>query len=345
MKPRILITGGSGFLGRSIVREFLDPTAPVQVEAIRILDIADDPGFEDERVFFSKGDIRDFHQVKAACQGIDLVVHAAAIVDWGTKSPEEVYAVNYEGTENIVKACQEQGVGHLLFTSTLDVVFTGRSLVDIDEEHPYPPDYPNMYCRSKSLAEQLVVAANGPAFRTCSLRPSDIYGEGDPYHLDALFNMARTGFYVRIGDGTARSQHVYVGNMAHAHVLAAYALLAGNERIGGNAYFITDGPSENFFSFFDRIVFGAGYQVWPRNLWLPRRLAYSLGAVSEFGALLIRPFRHYNPQLSRFAVNYTCSTFTFSAEKARQDFGFYPKYSQEEAIARTAGFYKKREEQ
>ena len=128
--------------------------------------------------------------------------------------------------------------------------------------------------------------------------------------------------------------------MAHAHVLAARALLSGNSYIGGNAYFVTDGPGENFFTFFDRIVFGAGYRVWPRNLWLPQRLAYSLGAASEFGALLLRPFRHFNPQLSRFAVNYTCSTFTFSAEKARRHFGFEPKYSQEEALERTIGFYK-----
>ncbi len=336
----ILVTGGAGFLGQCIVRELLDPASPLPVRRICVFDIAPAPDFGDERVEVRRADVRNFEEVAAACQGMDVVIHAAAIVDWGTKLPEEVYAVNYGGTEHVLQACREQGVGHLIFTSTLDVVLTGRSLVDIDETQPYPPDYPNAYCRSKSLAEQLILAADSSTLRTCALRPSDIYGEDDPYHLEALFNMAKTGFYVRIGDGSAQSQHVYVGNMAHAHVLAAMALLGGNSHIGGNAYFITDSPGENFFTFFDRIVFGAGYRVWPRNLWLPRRLAYSLGAAAEFGAMLLRPFRHFNPQLSRFAVNYTTNTFTFTAEKARRDFGFHPKYSQEVALERTVAHYK-----
>jgi sterol-4alpha-carboxylate 3-dehydrogenase (decarboxylating) len=128
--------------------------------------------------------------------------------------------------------------------------------------------------------------------------------------------------------------------MAWAHVLAAKALLQGNQAIAGNAYFITDGPPANFFTFFDRIVEGAGYPIRPKNIWIPRNIAFMMGLISEGVALLARPFVKYAPKFSRFAVIYTCSNFTFTAAKARQDFGFEPKYSPEEAYRRTVDFYR-----
>ena len=113
------------------------------------------------------------------------------------------------------------------------------------------------------------------------------------------------------------------------------------KKIGGNAYFITDGEGTNFFKFFDKIVLASGYKIWPKNIWLPRKIAYSMGAISEFIAVLARPVKRYNPKFSRFAVTYTCNDFTFSSGKAKRDFGFEPRYSEEEALRRTSEFYKK----
>jgi nucleoside-diphosphate-sugar epimerase len=171
--------------------------------------------------------------------------------------------------------------------------------------------------------------------KTCSLRPADIYGEGDPYHIGSLIDMARGGFYVRLGNGKSKCQHVYVGNVAQAHVLAAAALLDGNDHIPGQAYFLSDGPPTNFFTFFDSFVEGAGYRIWPKNLWLPRWFAFTLGCISESIAFLIRPIKKYSPKMSRFAVTYTCTTYTFNADKARKDFGFIPKYSSQQAFDRS----------
>jgi sterol-4alpha-carboxylate 3-dehydrogenase (decarboxylating) len=183
------------------------------------------------------------------------------------------------------------------------------------------------------------------ALKTCVLRPADIFGEGDPYHIGSLINMARGGFYVRLGDGRSKCQHVYVGNIAHAHLMAAEALLSGNERVRGKAYFITDGPGSNFFRFFDAIVEAAGYKIWPRNLWLPRRFAYALGSISEAFAFLVRPVKKYSPKMSRFAVTYTCTDYTFGSERAREDFGFSPKYGEEEAFKRTVNHFMQKEKE
>ncbi len=290
---------------------------------------------------YMKGDICNYDDINKACKGIDIVIHTAAIVDWGTRSEKEVYHTNFTGTQNVINACKENNVTMLVYTSSLDAVITGTPLVDIDESQPYPEKHLNMYCESKCLSEKLVLAENSEKFKTCALRPSDIYGENDPYHIPPLIDMAKGGFYVRIGNGTAKSQHVYVRNMAWAHVLAAKALAENNPKVPGNVYFITDGPGCNFFTFFDEIVAASGYKIWPHNFRLPRRLTYFLGTVSEYLAMLIRPIKHYNPKLSRFAVMYTCTDFTFTSEKAHRDFGFTPKYSKEEAFKNTVRFFKR----
>lgn len=339
--PNILITGGSGFLGKRIVEEFFAPDSPLNINSIRVFDIRDYTGKFEEKIQFIKGDIQNQEDVYRACQGIDIVIHSAAIIDWGTKSEAEVMAVNVRGTENIIKACQDNGIQHLVVTSSLDSVFTGKPLVNIDENQPYPNTHHTIYCETKKLTEIAALEANGDKLKVVVLRPSDIYGEADPYHIDSLVDMAKSGFYVRLGNGKSNCQHVYVGNMAYAHVLAATALWTGNDKVFGQIYFITDGKGSNFFKFFDQVVAGAGYKIFPKNLWLPRGLAYSIGAISEGIAIILRPIKKYNPKFSRFAVTYTCTDFTFSAKKAKNDFGYEPKYSTEKALQNTIAYYTK----
>jgi nucleoside-diphosphate-sugar epimerase len=340
-KINVLVTGGSGFLGKAIIRELLDPASPVMPAKIRIFDLAEpSEKYDYEQVEYFRGDIRDAAALQDACKDIDMVIHSAAIVDWGIKSDEEVLAINVGGTENVIRACEANNVRYLVFTSSLDAVYSGRPLINIDESFPYPEDHKTSYCRSKYLAELAVMRANNERLKTCALRPSDIYGEADPYHIGSLVNMAKGGFYVRLGNGSASCQHIYVGNIAHAHLQAARALMNGSGTVAGNIYFLTDGPGSNFFKFFDQVVTGAGYRIWPKNIWLPRWLAFSMGSMSEFFAWLIRPVKHYHPKFSRFAVTYTCTNYTFNSDKAVRDFGFKPRYSKEEALARTINFYR-----
>jgi len=340
--PNILITGGSGFLGKRIVEEFLSDDSPLKPGLVKVFDIKPYDGKFDQQIEYIKGDVRNIDAVNKACEGIDILIHAAAIIDWGTKSEKEVLSINVDGTKNIIKACKTNGVKHLVYTSSLDAVFTGKALINIDENHDYPEKHQTIYCESKHLSEIEVINANGDQLKTCVLRPSDIYGEADPYHVDSLIDMARNGFYVRLGNGKSKCQHVYVGNMAYAHVLAAAEMRNGNNNLRGEIFFITDGEGKNFFKFFDQVVIGAGYKIFPKNLWLPEGLAYSIGSISEMIAYLMRPIKRYNPKFSRFAVTYTCTDFTFSSKKAEKAFGFRPKYSDELSLEKTIGFYQKK---
>jgi sterol-4alpha-carboxylate 3-dehydrogenase (decarboxylating) len=336
----ILITGGSGFLGSAIIRELLDPDAPLKVQSLCNLDLKQPGEVDDAGITWIRGDVRNTDTLLEATRGMDLVFHTAAVVDWGTLSEDEVMGVNFEGTRKVIEACRKNSVKALVFTSSLDVLFSGKPLRNVDETFPYPDRHGSSYCVSKYLAEKLVLESNSNGLSTCSLRPADIYGEGDPYHIGNLINMARKGFYVRLGDGSARCQHVYVGNVAYAHLLVAASLLKGRGAPAGEAYFLTDGTGSNFFTFFDKFVEGAGYGIWPRNFWIPRGIAYTLGTLSEWLALLVRPFKRYQPRLSRFAVTYTCTDYTFRSDKAARDFGFKPRYSSEEAFQRTVDYFR-----
>ena len=99
IKLSVLVTGGAGFLGKAIVQEFLDAESPVEVPELRILDIRDYDGDSDDRIHYLKGDICSYDDINRACKGIDIVIHTAAIVDWGTKSEKEVYNTNFIGTQ------------------------------------------------------------------------------------------------------------------------------------------------------------------------------------------------------------------------------------------------------
>jgi nucleoside-diphosphate-sugar epimerase len=339
-QPIVLVTGGSGFLGKNIVKELLASDSPVNPSEIRVFDIRPYNGIQNDKITFIQGDIRNYTEVEKACEGVTVVIHSAAIIDWGTQPESVVFEINTNGTENVIKACLNNDVNNLVYTSSLDAVFTGKPLVDIDESQPYPAKPQTSYCESKIRSEKLIMAAQGENLKTIILRPSDIYGEEDPYHIGSLINMAKTGFYVRLGNGKSKCQHVYVGNMAHAHVLAAHALLQNNKNVMGKPYLITDGPGSNFFTFFDNIVAGAGYNIFPKNLWIPRWLAFVMGSISEFIAWLVSPIKKYNPKFSRFAVIYTCNDFTFNSNRAKTDFGWQPKYSTPEAVENTIRYYK-----
>ena len=64
------------------------------------------------------------------------------------------------------------------------------------------------------------------------------------------------------------------------------------------------------------------------------------GIIAESLAWLMRPFMHWNPKVSRFAVNYICSDFTFNSNAANRDFGFSPKFDNGEALNRTAHWFR-----
>jgi len=311
-----LVTGGAGMLGRAIVSQLVD-----KGKSVRILDIEQ---AQDKHAEIMVGDIRDAAAVRKACAGVDTVIHAAAAV-WDPRLPLSIYdETNVVGTQLIIDTCIELGIPRMVYTGTMDVVMDGKHGECLgDESLPYPSDVGvmNQYAYSKMLGEQAVIKANGPNFSTCVLRLVGMYGPGDKYHLPNVIKNAKSGVNIRMGNGKAQFSHVFSGNAAHAHILAAEHL-APNSPVAGQIYFITDHDTGNFFDFMNPFLEGLGIPV-PRKS-IPHGLANFLAWFAE----KFSPKSNFN----RFSVYCLCLDHTFKHDKATRDFGYQPKYSAEEAF-------------
>ena len=340
----VRLTGGGGFLGGAILREAEKPGSGIA--SVRALDL-DVCGVRSRPwVQAVEGDVTDPDCVGKACEGVDVVVHAAACVDWGQTTVEHLEATNVGGTENVLRACRENGVRGLVHTSTMDVVCGSSPVVDADETTPFPDVFTNDYARTKALAEERVLAADGPDLATCAVRPCGMYGEGDPYHVANVLRIAKEGSLpFRPGDGSARFEHVYVGNVAHAHLLAVKKILDPAAGIGGEAWFVTDDtPAVNFFDFMDPILDALGHPLPPRSRRMPYPVMLGMGALVEAAALLCRPFARIQPTLTRSSVRFVCHTHTFDGSKARRQLGYAPVYGEAEALERTIDWFRAQEE-
>ena len=139
---------------------------------------------------------------------------------------EDYYAANVTGTKNVLRACQEHGIGKLVFTGSPSVVFDGRDVEGWSEEAPYPPRFDSPTTRTKAQAEEMVLAANHDKLATVSLRPHLIWGPGDRHLLPRIAAKARAGRLFRIGKKNKLIDTIYIDDAVEAHILAAVAAVA-----------------------------------------------------------------------------------------------------------------------
>ncbi len=324
-QPRAyLVTGGAGMLGQAVVSQLLE-----RERDVRILDI--EPA-KNDRVEVMVGDIRDTAAVRKACEGMDTVIHAAAAV-WDAQLPLGIYEdTNIRGTQVLIDTCMELGVPRFVYSSTLDVVMDGKTgHCMADESVPYPTDVKKMnrYAYSKMIGEQTVLRANGPGFSTCSMRIVGMYGPGDRYHLPNVLKYAQKGMNIHLGNGKAHFSHVFCGNAAHAHILAAENLAPGSP-VAGQAYFVTDHHTGNFFEFMDPFLEQMGLRC--RKVRIPYGLAYVL-------CWLVERFSSKS-NFNRFTLYSTCVDHTYVHDKATRDFGYRPRFTPEQAFDITLDWLK-----
>ena len=320
-----LVIGGSGFVGRHLVEQLVRLGQPVRV--------FDRVPYGDPRVEMIVGDLRQAELVWQACAGAGTVFQCASLIDWRPGNQPHLYGVNVLGNRAVLAACAAQGVPRLVYTSSIDVVFDGRPIRDGDETIAYPARHLDFYGRTKAQAERDVLAANGRGgLATCALRLAGVYGPYDQHRFPPIIAAVRAGRMLRLGDGRARFNHVYVENAAHAHLLAAARLAPGSPAAGA-CYFITDHPASNFFDFADELLHELGLAV-PRRA-IPNPAAYALALALE---LLARRGSGAAPMLTRYVVASTCVDFCFRHARAARELGYHPIVSAAEARARTSAW-------
>jgi nucleoside-diphosphate-sugar epimerase len=169
---RVAVTGGSGLVGRAIVR-----LLATRHDVINIDIAASDPaGIECPALEHAHIDILDLARLSRAIDGAQAVVHAAAIPGPAFGSEDDIAEVNVEGTRNVAVAADRAGVRRIVFISSESVLgfafsdgAVGPRYLPVDEDHPLAPVDP--YGRSKLAAEALLARHAGDATAVVSIRP------------------------------------------------------------------------------------------------------------------------------------------------------------------------------
>ncbi|MBE2184977.1 MAG: NAD-dependent epimerase/dehydratase family protein [Anaerolineae bacterium] len=326
----VLVTGANGMLGRAIIARLMN-----YGRKVRAFDL--EP-FPDSRVESYVGDVRDPVALSQAAGGVSLIIHAASLIYPGLGKPQHVYDINVGGTRNVIDACLARGVKKLIYTSSMDVVFDGRPIVNGDESLPYARVFLDYYSETKADAERLVLASNtASGLQTCVLRPAAMYGPFDRHHFPVMFTRAKQKKLARMGDGKAQFNHVYVENVVEAHLQAA-AALEPRSKVSGQIYFITDEPPRNFFDFLAPFLNAMGLP--PLKKQVSYQSAYSAALASETFYKLAPGEKTANPAVTRHAVLSICRDFSFVSTKAARDFGYRPIVGREEAFHRTVAWFR-----
>jgi nucleoside-diphosphate-sugar epimerase len=322
-----LVTGGGGFLGRAIVEQLL-----TRGDQVRSFGRGDYPELTSLGVQVVRGDIRDSVAVSEACQGMDIVFHAAAIA--GIGGPwSRFYEANFVGTLNVLDACRAQDVPRLVYTSSPSVTFAGRDQCGVNEEQALP-DLNWLaannchYSRSKALAEAAVLTANSDQLATCALRPHLIWGPRDQHLIPRLIARAQLGRLRRVGDGTNMVDIIYIDNAASAHLQAADAITDASSPARGRAYFLSQGEPVNCWGWIDEVLDLANLPPVKKSISFP--MARRIGALFEMGYSLVRTTRE--PPMSRFLAWQLASSHWFDTSAARRDFGYAPLVSTAEGM-------------
>jgi len=320
---KALVTGGNGFLGSAIVRML---HARGDNVAILCRTRYDHIAPCVSRVF--QADLRNPQAVRAACQGVDVVFHVAALTGiWGPR--REFHSINVEGARNVIDACLANGVTKLVYTSSPSVVFGREELCGVDESQPYPDRYLAAYPESKAAAERLVLEANDASLATVALRPHLIWGPGDPHLMPRVIQRAREGKLLQVGDGTNLVDITYIDNAAEAHLLAADALRPGAP-CAGRAYFISQGEPVSLWPWLNQILAAVDAPTAVRRISFSA--AYSVGALLEAAYCLVGA--RSEPRMTRFLACQLAKSHYFNITAARRELGYKPRISTQEGIER-----------
>jgi GlcNAc-P-P-Und epimerase len=309
---RILITGGSGFIGTHLV-ELLASS-----HEVLNLDRAP-PKLAGQRPFWRQGDIKEAGFVAAAFAafGPSHVVHLAARTDLDGTSMED-YADNVLGTRRVLEAVKASpGVERVVVTSTQYVVRPGRLPPDPSYFEPY-----SVYGESKVETEKLTRAADLPVCWTI-VRPTIVWGPWHPTMPAGLWRYIARRWYLHPGREPILRAYAYVGNVVDQ---VARILTAKRDVVDGQVIYVGERPIDSleWVNAFSRRLTGRTVRVVPRVLW--RRLAQFGDMGRGIGLRFPMTTDRYRRMITHDAVPIEATFERLGA----------PAYDFEEAVDRTA---------
>ena len=226
--PKVLVTGGAGFIGSHLSRGLVSRGYKVSIfdnlstgKLDGIKELLSPSGAE-----FIFGDILNSEMVRKACRSVDAVIHLAAIKDvqFSIQNPTITHQVNVVGTKNLLDACVSSGVRRFLLVST-SAVYGDAKYLPVDEGHPLNPL--SAYASTKIQSEtQCLESESRSDMETRILRLFNVYGKSqgvDSYSgvITKFIDRIRSGNPAIIyGDGIQTRDFVNVKDVVGAITLA-----------------------------------------------------------------------------------------------------------------------------
>ena len=321
---RVLVTGGTGFTGSHVVRRALE-----RGHAVRVLDNQKGVFFDELSTMGAEiqlGSVADREAVAKAVAGRDLVHHVAAAFREINVAKSLYHQVNVEGTRIVAEESLRAGVSRVVYCSTEGVHGDVKRPPGTEESPIAPEDH---YQQTKWEGELAFREVLAKGLAGTILRPTGIYGPGDPARFLMMFRMVKTGRFFIVGDGTAHYHPVHIDNLCDAFELAAENPAALDE-----AFIIADDRSLTWNELIPMVADALGVRV--KIHYLPLRPVWLLSAVVE-GACW--PFG-LTPPLFRRRAEMFSHMRAFDISKARRLLGYDPKVALADGLARTAEWYK-----
>ncbi|MGC1308912.1 MAG: NAD-dependent epimerase/dehydratase family protein [Phormidesmis sp.] len=320
----VLVTGGKGFLGSSIVSQLKARGENVRIFARRS-DTAENAA-ADPTEDIVWGDIRDPEAVDRAVEGVDNIIHVASNFRQGGSDKKVAYATNVEGTLNLLNSAKKHNVKHFIHCSTIGVHGTVLE-IPANEQTAFNPT--DLYQETKLIAEQKVWEFyKETGLPITVIRPISLLGPGDLRMLK-LFKMIQKGRFFIVGKGEVLFHPAYIDD-----VVRGFLLCLNNEKAIGEA-FIIGGEEYLTLNELCRVI-ADELEVAPPNLKIPMAPMLALATLFE---KVCEPFG-IEPPLHRRRISFFQNNRAFSIDKVKQVLGYEPQYSLKETIHKTAEWYK-----
>jgi nucleoside-diphosphate-sugar epimerase len=262
-----------------------------------------------------RGDLVDAASLEPAVEGVDTIVHGAAIMHVHRIS--EYYEINTEGTRRLARAAGRNGVGRFVYVSTNAAAGKSDSPQHLSQESE--PDRPlSQYGRSKWLGERWLLAADG-ALEPVVLRSCMFYGPPVPSRHVEVYRRIVSGRMPLVGGGRYARSLTYIDNLVAGVRLATYKKAAA-----GQTYNIADAEPYTTKRVVEAMATALG--VVPRYLRLP---AFAASVAYEFDWLLSTAGRY---QQEVHLVSEATWNVAVSIEKARRELGYAPRVGIDEGM-------------
>lgn len=321
--PTVLVTGATGFLGRSLVRGLLDDGVPTRV---LVRSYAPAREMAERGADVVVGTITDADSVRRALEGVGTVYHLAGrLLEPGVRT-HEYWGTHVEGTACLLRCCRDAGeIMRFVHCSTTGVLgVTGERAAD--EDAPLRPT--NVYEATKAEAERAVRRAANDGFPAVIARPGLVYGPGDLHLLPFVDAVLRRRFRP-IGRAPVWLHPIYIADLT-----LALRLCGETPGVLGECFHLA-GAAPASLAALARAFARAGATDLPRGH-IPLTLAT---ATARLGDVLPRRVRRKAP-LTSSRLAFLTHSRVYDVSKARRMLGFTASTGLQAGAARTVAWYR-----